>query len=261
MPRMRILSTTEQELFETPPDFDSHQRKKFFDFKKTLVETVQTFRKPIHKIGFLVSCGYFNATKRFFAPKDYHQRDIDYVAHYLNVRPDDFDATSYVDRTRQRHELIALKFYGFKQFDNQVEIFITSEIASMVQTQLKPKLIFMRCIDLVLSQRIQVPSYRRLADLILSAINLRKQKLFALIKQKLTPETRDLLEDLFVQPTADETTEEPSKTTRYKLTLLKKFSQSTKPTKIKERVDDLAYLTDLHTQLPEQKPRKPKTTF
>jgi len=32
MPRMRILSATEQELFEKPPDFRADQRKKFFEF-------------------------------------------------------------------------------------------------------------------------------------------------------------------------------------------------------------------------------------
>lgn len=79
MPRMRILSTAEQEQFETAPSFDSQQQKMFFNFSKSLMEAAQTFRKPAHKIGFLLSCGYFNAAKRFFSPMDYQQRDIDYV--------------------------------------------------------------------------------------------------------------------------------------------------------------------------------------
>lgn len=32
MPRMRILSTTEQEQFEKPPYFDAHQRENFLAF-------------------------------------------------------------------------------------------------------------------------------------------------------------------------------------------------------------------------------------
>ena len=50
MPRMRILSTAEQEQFEMPPVFDSHQRKRFFTFPKSLVETAQTFRKAFGQI-------------------------------------------------------------------------------------------------------------------------------------------------------------------------------------------------------------------
>ncbi len=249
MPRMRILSTTEQEQFEKPPVFDSYQRKKLFNFPKSLLETAQCFRKISHRIGFLVSCGYFNAAKRFFAPKDYHQRDIDYVARHLNAQAENFDAASYADRTRQRHEHIVLEFYGFKRFDSSAERSIASEIASMVQTQLKPKLIFLRCIDFSISQRIQVPNYHRLTDLILSALNQHKQDLSALIESDLTSETKYLLEALFVQTPATDVNTTPSKTTRYKLTLLKKLSQSTRPTRVKERVNDLAYLAELYERL------------
>ena len=162
MPRMRILSTSEQEQFESPPSFDSQQRKSFFNFPKSLMETAQTFHKPAHQIGFLLSCGYFNATKRFFAPKDYQRRDINYVAHRLNVQPDSFTVVSYADRTRQRHEHIILSFYGFKRFDNEAENLIRREISTMVRTQLKPKLIFWRCIDLLIQNRVQLPNLRRI---------------------------------------------------------------------------------------------------
>ena len=40
MPRMKILSTSEQEVFETPPVFNSVQRKQFFDFPASLLEII-----------------------------------------------------------------------------------------------------------------------------------------------------------------------------------------------------------------------------
>jgi len=84
MPRMKILSAAEQKQFEMPPVFDSYQRNKFFDFPKHLLEISYSFRKPDHQIGFLISSGYFNAVKSFFAPEDYYQNDISYVARKLN---------------------------------------------------------------------------------------------------------------------------------------------------------------------------------
>jgi len=51
-----------------------------------------------------------------------------------------------------------------------------------------------------------------------------------------------LLDGLFEQESND-------KYARYKLTLLKKLSQSTRPTKIKERTDDLAYIAALYKSL------------
>ncbi len=110
-----------------------------------------------------------------------------------------------------------------------------------------------------MSQGIQVPNYHRLTDLILSALNQRKRDLSALIEQKLTPHTRRLLEELFVQGAGGNTTEDtaitedttslPSKTVSYRLTLLKKLSQSTQPTKVRKHVEDLADLAELHAQL------------
>ena len=156
------------------------------------METAQTFRKPAHKIGFLLSCGYFNAAKRFFSPKDYQQRDIDYVAGRLSVQPESFDVTSYANRTRQRHEHIILEFYGFKRFDNKAESLICQEINSMVHAQLKPKLIFGRCLDLLIQNRIQLPSSRRIVDFIQTEINQRKLDLARLIEQNLSPVEVDI---------------------------------------------------------------------
>ncbi len=249
MPRMKILSPVEQKIFEEPPILNSVQRKQFFAFPKALFDAAGTLRKPVNRIGFFLTCGYFKATKRFFSPKDYHSRDIEYAAHCLELSAEEFTLDSYAESTRLRHQQMSLEFYGFRPFDGVAVTFMQEEIETMVRTQLKPKLIFMRCIDLLISQRLQIPNYHRLVDLILSAINQRKKNLSALIEQELTVETRDLLEALFVQTPTEGATAEPCKTKRYKLTLLKKLSQSTKPTKVKECVDDLVYLAELHTQL------------
>ncbi|MCY4303888.1 MAG: DUF4158 domain-containing protein [Aestuariivita sp.] len=66
MPRMRILTANEQEAFDKPPTFDYRDRKRFFDFPKSLLTAVAIIRNANHQIGFLVSCRYFRATRRFF---------------------------------------------------------------------------------------------------------------------------------------------------------------------------------------------------
>ena len=53
MPRMRILSPADQEMFEIPPDFNSVQRKQFFSFSKTLIDMAMSLRKPVNRIGSL----------------------------------------------------------------------------------------------------------------------------------------------------------------------------------------------------------------
>ena len=94
-----------------------------------------------------------------------------------------------------------------------------------------------------------VPGYFRLAELILDAINRRKKVLTELVGERLSTETRALLDELFVQGTELDGESVPSKTAAYKLTLLKKRSQSTKPSKVKERVSDLDVLATLYARL------------
>ena len=66
MPRMKILNTVEQEAFDMPPVFNSVQRKRFFDFPLKIRRLAANLRTPINRLCFLLSCGYFKASKRFF---------------------------------------------------------------------------------------------------------------------------------------------------------------------------------------------------
>ena len=119
-------------------------------------------------------------------------------------------------------------------------------IPHMVQAHLKPKLIFWRCVDLLTKRRFALPSYSHLSERILAALNQHKRDLAALINRELTQDTRTLLDHLFAQDPFSEDDAAPSPYARYRLTLLKKRSQSTKPSKVRERVDDLFYLKALY---------------
>ena len=242
MPRMNILNTSEQAMFDDPPIFNSAERKRFFTFPNAIKEKASTLRKPSTQIGFLLSCGYFKATKKFFRPEDFHQNDVAYVARSLNFAPEEFIPDQYVQSTRQWHQDFILAFYGYRRFDKAALQIIQSEISSMMRSQLKPKLIFWRCVDILIRERVQTPVYFQLSELILTAFNQRKKELSSVIHQQLRPETKALLDGLFTQET-------DSPYARYKLTLLKELSQSSKPTQIKERSADLLYLAELHEDL------------
>jgi hypothetical protein len=85
-----------------------------------------------------------------------------------------------------------------------------------------------------------------LAELILAAVNTRKAELCAIVERALTARTREALDELLVQGSAGEDGPVPAKTAAYKLTLLKKLSQSTKPSKIKETITDLLIVQGLY---------------
>lgn len=239
MPRMRILSTQEQEDFDCPPVFGHAERKRMFSLPKSLLETARGLRTLNSQIGFLLMCGYFRASKRFFLPRDFHERDIEFIAGLLHLSASDFEPDSYTETTRLRHQRKVLDFYGFRLFDAAAEQLVKTEIATMVRSQLKPKLIFERCLDRLIQHRMTLPNSYFLTDRIREGLKQRRHELNRLVDAHLLPDTRQLLDDLFGMGQGGN---------RYRLTLLKKLSQSTRPTKIKEAVADFQTLSELYRQ-------------
>jgi len=240
MARMRILTTNEQQAFDKPPLFDHRDRKKYFDLPKGLMDIAKSVRTPLGQIGFLLMCGYFKATKRFYQPQDFHERDVEAVARMLGLRSSEFIPDAYAKQTRQRHQKIILDFHGFKPFDETASNALATEIATMARMHLKPRLIFGRCVDFLIQHRLQVPSAYRLNDLIRTGLHDRKAELVALMNRHLSDDARILLDDLFSAPDDQN---------RYRLTLLKKLSQSTSPSRIKEAVADFEVLSELQDRL------------
>ena len=151
MPRMRILSASEQEAFDSPPLFNHEQRKQYFAFPNVLLDTAKTLRTPTSQVGFLLLCGYFKATKRFFLPQDFGQRDIEAVARELDLEGTAFNPNEYTETTRLRQQKAILEFYGFQAFDSRSEALLGVEISAMARLHLQPRLIFDRCTDFLLT--------------------------------------------------------------------------------------------------------------
>jgi len=79
MPRLQILTPAEVTAFETPPGFSPTEREKFFHLSDSLLTLLSTLRTPTNQIGFMLTVGYFRATKRFFPRLSVHQADVAYV--------------------------------------------------------------------------------------------------------------------------------------------------------------------------------------
>ena len=248
MSRMTILSSTERQAYETPPIFDDRQRATAFALPEGLAQVAKQMRKPALLVGFILSCVYFTSAKRFFRAQDFHAADIGHVCRLVGAAADVFVAAAYTERSSERHQRTILQFYGYTRFDERAEAFIVKEMAAMAGSHLKPKLMFWRCLDLLARERVQLPSEFRLSALIAAALARRKEQLITRIDELMTPQLRTIIEDLFVQEKADPG-EDPGATSRYRLTLLKRLSQSTRMAEVKQRTIDLSLLKDLHDQI------------
>jgi hypothetical protein len=54
-------------------------------------------------------CDYFKATKRFYQPQDFHERDIEAVARMAKIQSSEFTPGAYAKQTRTRHQKVILK--------------------------------------------------------------------------------------------------------------------------------------------------------
>ncbi len=172
MARMRILTTSEQDAFDNPPLFDHRERKQFLALPKGLVDIAKGLRTPDSQIGFLLMCAYFKAAKRFYQPQDFRDRDIAAATTLLNLWEGAFDPRQYRETTRLRHQRQILDFHGFMPFDDEASDSLATEIATMARMHLKPRLIFDRCVDFLIQNHVQVPTARRLMDLIRSGLHV-----------------------------------------------------------------------------------------
>ena len=69
MPKMRIFNRLEESEFESPPKFNSAERKRFFITTLVTNELLDNLRTPTNKVCFFVSMGYFKARRKFFYRK------------------------------------------------------------------------------------------------------------------------------------------------------------------------------------------------
>ena len=246
MSQIKILSDLERRAFDNPPKFTSIDRKRFFDVPVGLKKVIDKLRTPTNRVCFLAVAGYFRASKRFYARK-FNDEDIIYISKKLLVDHQQVDVGIYDKETFQRHKKLVLEYFGFREFNFFVREELRLEIGILLRSQKRPKLILEHIVESILRQRIAIPTYFTLYTLIANEIHKHQQELTEVIEKKLSSDARLLLDNLFEQ--GGESTSQHYK--RYRLTLLKRFSQALKPKQIKSNVEDIATLRKLYQELEE----------
>ena len=126
-----------------------------------------------------------------------------------------------------RHRRITLDYLGFRPFHDQARQEIVHEIRTMVRSQLRPTAIFFQVLKLLETRKTEIPSAYTLTELITHESQQHQRQLTHTSEDHLSPAHRALLDALLDKQEALWPSEPHVQ--RYKLTLLKRFSQCTKP--------------------------------
>ena len=123
---------------------------------------------------------------------------------------------------------------------------LTGHLRPLIRSHARPKTIFLQAIDTLQRHKIEIPGAYMLTELILDAVRRHKHDLVEHVRTALPAESRPALDALFEKTPS---VVEDLKVQRSRLTLLKQFSHSTKPSKIKANVADLGTIGELYRPL------------
>ncbi len=248
MSTIKIFNASEIKAFESPPLFNHTERKKFFTLPAHLHRLSLSFRTSTNQACFILTAGYFRARHKFFG-NQFHPTDLIFAATRLGVNETDIKARLYDKRTTIRHQQVLLDFFGYRRFDEEARRLLTRAIAGQASAQVRPKVMLLEAIEFLLEHRVALPGYTTLADLIGDEINRHQRSLIKIVSTHLTAAQRQRLDLLLEKEPATEAAGTVPQVQRYRLTLLKKFHQSTKPGRIKANLADWQLLSGLYEEV------------
>ena len=252
MSTVQILTPTEIRNYESPPRFDSFNRKKFFALPIDLMKEAQTLRTSSGKIAFVLQTGYFRAAKRFFGSR-FYESDIAFVAGRLAL-PNPVSLEIPKQNLTRNRKIIA-EFFGFRTLTKIDKEQLILEINDSVKQFTRPAEVFRQTIKKLNSRQFILPGYDFLSTNISREIYRRKLFLSQIIKESLSVEQKQLLDSLLekeestLEIIADSDSENIQTGFRAKLTLLKNPSQSLKAADIKSNLTGWNLLQSIYKQI------------
>jgi TnpA family transposase len=252
MSTVQILTPPEIRNYESPPRFDSFNRKKFFALPIDLMKEVQNLRTSSGKIAFVLQTGYFRAAKRFFG-SSFYESDIAFVAGRLAL-PNPVSLEIPKQNLARNRKIIA-EFFGFRTLTKIDKEHLILEINDSVKLFTRPAEVFRQTIKKLNSRQFILPGYDFLSTNISREIYRRKLFLSQIIKESLSVEQKQLLDSLLEKEkpipdiNGDSDLEDTRTGFRAKLTLLKNPSQSLKAADIKSNLTDWNLLQSIYKQI------------
>ena len=246
---IKVFSSAEAKMYDSPPIFDSEERKRFFDLPKWAGEVVEDLRTPMTKIGFILQLGYFRAANRFFEAAKYYPRDVDFIAKRFDLHIENIDWSEYSYTSYERHQEIVRNQLGFTKCNEQVKEILINEALLQCSNQMKPRFMFLSLVDFLREKKIEGLCYFALAEIITNALKQFEVKLLTSINERMSPQERLFLDELLEVNEGFRKEKRDKRNSQYKITLLKKSNQSTRPSRIKENIEDLECIRGLFENL------------
>lgn len=197
--RLTILSKKEIKEIYSLPIFSYEERCKYFTIKPLEKEELDNLYSLTSKIYFLLQLGYFKAKKMFFKYSiEEIEDDIKYIAQYY-FKEENISLFSEKELSRTTkwniHSSI-LKIYKYKVSTQNVCENLQEKSLKLVKIYSKPIYIFRALITYLENNKIVIPGYSTLQDIIANAINTENERLKLLVSENINDKIKSALNDL-----------------------------------------------------------------
>lgn len=237
-----ILSKERREYHDTPPLFNAAQRKAAFYIKSEIKSVLEdSVRGLKNRAYFLLAYGYFKETAQFYEVANI--RDIRYVCSQLGLSTP-ITLKDYGKQARRNHRQLILNFFNISPFEYAGKDIVLSVARKSYKSRLSPTRCFKNIIDKLKERRCEIPAYQDIAKLISFEYDRYRTELKNTLSDSLTEDAKNCLDALIEKKTLRSQTESV-----YALTLAKRFSHSTKPSKVKNNLKQHDVLSEAYTKI------------
>ena len=255
MTKLQILSKEEVKNFSLPLKFSKEEREKYFSIDSEIEVLINKIDDFSNKVCYILLYGYFKATGKFMTSDKFYDDDIEYVVNLLGNSKERIQLKKYMKNSFWRHQKIIVNILGYTLFGDLKKDFLDDEIGSLIVKQVRPRQVFLKLVEFLKSRKIEIPSYHTIAGLVTNRFNLYEKELFSKLENLLDCENKELLDELIefsesIKINKDQGNQGKAAIfSSYRLTLLKKVNHSTKPSKVRESINDFIIIKALYKQI------------
>ena len=191
--RIYILSEEEVKQLYDLPQFSCDEREIFFELNVTERGGLKNLKGTAAKIHFILQCGYFKAKQRIFeysysAVKD----DVAYIneRYKLNAK---ITKSLLINVNKSINNKGVLKLFGFAEFGNKNKNKIIDYAITLARRIVNQITIFTEVMSYLNEQRIILPPYTVMQDIVSMVITLEEKRLGNIINEHLPDELSEKL--------------------------------------------------------------------
>ena len=198
--RVKILEDHEIDELYGLPRFDTDEQAYYFSLTQEERDIANSHRALENRVLFILQAGYFKAKTMFFSFEfNEAQDDVRYILRqHFPLSADIRLVEPVLRQTKHAQQQKILALYGHRACNSVERAGLMEKARHVVKISAKPIYLFQALIHYLESQRIVVPGYSFLQDVVSQTLATERQRITEIIERSLDEKTQAVLDDLYV---------------------------------------------------------------